>query len=143
MNRNPQRRLAVGCAIAICLGLAGLLGIIMIPWPKPSLEELLSKRILGPVPEGMRNIQKIYYFNPSLGDGSFIAQFDADDQARNQLLQRWSWAETDHPGTILRSHTNVIDPSGRFYEYDETNRLLHLELHFFSKGNGGIIAGDF
>ena len=143
MIESPQRKRRVGCAVAVCLGVDGVLAILFPVMPRPSLESLLSKRILNPIPDGIRNIQKIYYFYPSLGDGSFVARFECDDRAHDELLHRWTWSTNAHPGAILRNHTNFLESGGQFYEYDDTNRLLHIELQFSSKTNNGIIAGSF
>ena len=143
MTESPQRKRRVGYAVAVCLGVAAVLAILFPTMPRPSLESLLRKRILNPMPAGMRNIQKIYYFYPSLGDGSFVARFESDDQAHDELLHRWAWSTSTHPGGILRNYTNLIEFGVPFYEYDDTNRLLHIELQFSSKTNGGIVAGSF
>lgn len=125
---------------ALCIFLAR---VFFLPWPQYTLEELLDQHLLKPIPEGMTDLKALYYFNPSLGDGIFVATFRYTADAEQELLGRFAWQEVPLENTLmLKDFTKDMQLSGPIRRWQEDDLLPELEISFGTNSTG-VIAGHF
>jgi hypothetical protein len=134
----------IGLAAAVLCPIIGceVISHLLLYWKTP-FPEFFSSQILSPVPDGMTDVTPIYYLNPTLGDGCFVARFHITDLGKRNLLLQREWKEVPvSESMMLKISTNDVDLSRPVYMWTSTNGWASVEFQFSERG-GGIIAGVF
>jgi hypothetical protein len=139
-RKSLGKALAWAALAALCIFLAR---VIFFPWPQPTLEELLDQHLLKPIPKGMTDLNALYYFNPSLGDGIFVATFKYTAGAEQELLGRLAWREIPLENTLmLKDFAKAVQLSGPIRRWQADDLRPELEISFGTNSTG-VIAGHF
>ncbi|MEO0796645.1 MAG: hypothetical protein AAFX93_15860 [Verrucomicrobiota bacterium] len=135
-----MKKLILRAIIAVSLLFVCLIAFLFLfPWPLATSSEILNRYVLNPTPEGTE-IKELYYFNPSLGDGSILLELTLTENGMKEVLERYEWEHLDYTSAHLLRSFDVISEE---IESDllgiEVTDFLRIEINL-KDSNTAILA---